>query len=142
MELLLGAALSPLMPKLSQVFLLLVLGQVVMGQGTPGRVNRLQCQEMGETFCNSTKECIAVEDICNCTSANYTSEAGSGLSPEDFLTPLFQNSSDIEYIDCGKQHKSVATYHRKIYLLSPYYNPNNCMRHLMRAYSGHKVLHS
>ena len=109
MELLLGTALSPLISKLLQVFLLLVLGQVVMGQGTRGRGNGLQCQEMGETLCSFTKECIAVEDICNCTSAKYTSEAGSGLSPEDFLTPLFQNSTDIEYIDCGKQLNSVPT---------------------------------
>ena len=109
MELLLGAALSPLISQLPQVFLLLVLGQVVMGQGIPGGVPGLQCQEMGKTLCSFTKKCIAVDDICNCTSSNYTSEAdaGSGFSPEDFLTPLFQNSSDIEYIDCGKQRKSV-----------------------------------
>ena len=107
MELLLGAALSPLVSKFPQVFLLLVLGQVVMGQVVHNRGGRPQCREMGETLCSSTEKCIAVEDLCNCTSANYTSEAGSGLSPEDFLTPLFQNSSDIEYIDCGKQHKNV-----------------------------------
>ena len=107
MELLLGSALSLLISKILKVFLLLALGQVVMGQDVRNGGGRLKCSKMEETWCSSTEKCIAVEDICNCTSANYTSEAGSGFSPEDFLTPLFQNSSDIEYIDCGKQRKSV-----------------------------------